>query len=45
MKKKVLALILALSLLLACGLARAEEAPVFNAYDETVSITVMGTDE
>lgn len=43
--KKVLALILTLSLLLACGLARADQAPVFNAYDETVSITVMGVDE
>ena len=43
--KKVLALILTLSLLLACGLARADQAPVFNAYDETVTITVMGVDE
>lgn len=42
--KKTLALLLMLTMLLSCGVVYAE-VPAFNAYDEPVSITVMGTDE
>lgn len=42
--KKILALLLMLAMLLSCSVAFAE-APTFNAYDEPVTITIMGVDE
>lgn len=42
--KKILALLLMLAMLLSCSVAFAE-APTFNAYDEPVTITIMGIDE
>ena len=46
MKKRILSLMAAVCLLLSLlPAAMAEETPVFNAYDETVSVTIMGRDE
>jgi len=46
MTKRFLSLMAALCLLLTLAPAAvAEEAPVFNAYEETVSVTIMGKDE
>lgn len=41
--KKALAMLLMLGLLLSYGMAGAE-APTFNAYEETVKVTIMGID-
>ena len=43
--KKLFALLLALSMLLSCGIACAEDIFEFNAYAEPITITVMGLDE